>query len=510
MGSNPSQSFNLGIGTATTTSLTAGQVIYADSPSTVAGAASLYYDATNGRLGIGTTSPVARLSIVGTQTTLSGSSNPYGTYIYTDATGLGHYDVLTNSTGNTSFHLRTYNNGTYYTIIYGSNAGKVGMGVTNPSEVLQVAGNLYLGTTSTNDHTIYSGTSKESYIVLRNSSTGFMGFTNPFGYSFSGSNMGVGLTNPMSIFQAGDNTNRGGFEPRNDGVNIGGVGASNYARVGGWYSTNPIPGAAIGFPAQGGSGQRGAISFLTKVVDDDTTQPSVKAVLTGAGALGIGTTNPSSLLDVNGDVTVRSNLIIEKTSGLGIKVDATTPTFPYADLLGRISVRGVGATDPTFAVYRNGLRQFQYTVNDESFVEFHIPHDYAPGTDVYIHAHWSHAATTVTGGSVTWGLELTYAKGHNQAAFPATVTNTVVSNASTTQYQHMLTDSQVSAASPAASQIATGNLEPDGLIMLRVYLSANNMTVSGGGVPEPFLHQIDLHYQTTNIGTKNKSPNFYS
>ena len=202
-------------------------------------------------------------------------------------------------------------------------------------------------------------------------------------------------------------------------------------------------------------------------------------------------------------------LILPKTSGEGIKVDPSSTTYPWHDLLGRISVRGVGGTDPTLAVYRGGIRQFQFSVNDECFVEFHVPHDWA-GQDLYMHWHWSHAATTVTGGTVTWGAEVSYAKGHNQAAFAAPITTTNAQNASTTQYQHMISEIQLTAASPSGSQIATSILEPDGLLLVRPYLYANGMTVSGGGVPEPFLHFADAHYQSTCIGTKAKAPSFYT
>jgi hypothetical protein len=205
-----------------------------------------------------------------------------------------------------------------------------------------------------------------------------------------------------------------------------------------------------------------------------------------------------------------TGITVPKASGSGIKIDTASAGYGWHDLLGAIVARNTGLTAPGFVVYRGGIYAYQFAVNDEAFIEFHMPHDWAPGTDIYIHAHWSHTATTVTGGSVTWGFEVSYAKGHNQAAFSAPVTATILQNASTTQYQHMIAEVQLSAASPSASQIDTDNLEVDGLILCRVYLSANAITVSGGAVPDPFLHFVDIHYQTTNVGTKQKAPNFYT
>lgn len=203
------------------------------------------------------------------------------------------------------------------------------------------------------------------------------------------------------------------------------------------------------------------------------------------------------------------DMILPKTSGKGIKVDNAIPTFGWRDLKGIIAPRGLANTAPSAATYIGNIKQYQFSINDDTEAEFHVPHDYLPGSDIYIHTHWSHNVTTVTGGSITWGFEVSYSKGHNQTPFSAVVSPTVVGNASTTQYQHIITEVQLSAASPSASQIDTDDIEVDGIILVLCKVSANNITVSGGGVPEPFIHYIDIHYQSTNMPTKQKAPDFY-
>lgn len=235
--------------------------------------------------------------------------------------------------------------------------------------------------------------------------------------------------------------------------------------------------------------------LILQTTDDDATNPTLEV----QDSAGVVLTSITS----GGDPTVG------KVSGRGIRVDTTTPTFGWRDLLGAIRTRGVGATDPNDATYRGNIKGYQFDVNDEAWIEFHVPHDYVAGSDVHLHFHWSHNSAIVTGGTVTWGADLTYAKGHNQAAFPAPVNPTVIGTASTTQYQHIITEVQVSASTPSAVQIDSDDLEPDGLILARVYLGANNIT-SSGAVPDPFLHFADIHYQTTNIGTKQKAPDFYT
>jgi len=233
-----------------------------------------------------------------------------------------------------------------------------------------------------------------------------------------------------------------------------------------------------------------------------TDYSDVKAGIVGnPGALG-GVTAATSL-DVSGNITMN------KASGTAIKIDTASPDFGWHDMIGTVSNRGTGGTQPGFNIWQGNIRAFEFAVNDEVWVDFHMPHDYAPGTDLFLHTHWTHDSTLVTGGSITVGYDITYAKGHQQAAFPATVNTTILQNANTTQYYHMIAEVQISATSPSASQLDTDDLEIDGLILVRVYLSANAIT-SSGAVPDPFFHFTDVHYQSTQLPTKNKAPDFYA
>ena len=202
-----------------------------------------------------------------------------------------------------------------------------------------------------------------------------------------------------------------------------------------------------------------------------------------------------------------NDIILSKTSGNGIKVDTATPTFPWRDLTGAIVVKVTGAGRPSFITYKGNIEEYQFAINDKAEFTYHIPHDYVPGSDIHLHVHWSHISAAVTGGTITFGYELVYAKGHNQAPFGTNKVGTIVATASATQYQHIVSEIQISAASPSGSQIDSDDLEPDGLILIELFLNANNMT---GATPDPFVHEMDVHYQSTNIGTKQKAPNFYT
>lgn len=231
------------------------------------------------------------------------------------------------------------------------------------------------------------------------------------------------------------------------------------------------------------------------------------AIVTRAGK---GTPLTHTELDQNFiDLRDGVDLMVPKDSLKGIKVDSEgTPDWGWHDLLGTVQVYG-DAGDASRATYRGGIKALQFAESEQAYVDFHMPHDYVPGSQLFIHIHWSHVSTLVTGGSTTWGFELMYSKGHNQAAFAAPITASVNQDASTTQYQHMIAEVACSVTGGSGVALDTDDLEVDGIIQCRVYLDSNDIT-SSGAVPDPFVHFVDIHYQSTGVPTKNKAPDFWT
>ncbi len=197
-----------------------------------------------------------------------------------------------------------------------------------------------------------------------------------------------------------------------------------------------------------------------------------------------------------------SGLVIGKASGIGIKVDTTLPTFGWRDITADIIIKGTGANDPTFTVYTGitTIRAYSFsaTVMQEVFLTFHVPHDYVPGTAIHLHAHWSNAAATPNTGNVVWGFDYTMARGFSQDPFAATTNILVIQASPATRYMHMIAET-VSISMPT--------LEPDSLILVRGYRDASN--VLDTCTDAVFLHTMGIHYQSSNLATKAKAPNFY-
>ena len=285
---------------------------------------------------------------------------------------------------------------------------------------------------------------------------------------------------------------------------------------------------------------------------------------------------------------VSGNLVMPNTSGYGIQINTASPAFGWRDLVGQIEVRTTGGTPPSFGAY-TGTNYYEFsfsaTTDNHFFPRYHMPHDWVPGSAMYIHMHWSNAAATPNTGNVVWTFEVCHAKGFNQEAFGTWYVVSVTQASSATRYQHMVTEVQCSApgglidagagavsitsgaavltsansifsaadigrtvrvlgagaagaaldttisaytsatqvtlAANASTTVTTTDafrwrvldaslLEVDGLILCRAYRFASNAADTCSDAV--FGHTVDIHYQSTNIGTKNKapSPTFYA
>lgn len=209
---------------------------------------------------------------------------------------------------------------------------------------------------------------------------------------------------------------------------------------------------------------------------------------------------------------VIDNLVIPKTSGSGIKVDAVSPSFSWHDITGRIRPDPAGTDAPVLEAFRGNVRAYSYSVSPAAKkldLEFHIPHDWVPGTDLYLHVHWGHNGTGISG-SLVIDYNVIYGSRNGSFGAPVTPQQTIgsLAIANTPQYSQRVDEFQLSAASPTATQLDTDNIEVDGLIL--VTLSPTTIpTITGGASASPFIFTLDIHYQSKSVGTKNSASPFY-
>jgi hypothetical protein len=197
-----------------------------------------------------------------------------------------------------------------------------------------------------------------------------------------------------------------------------------------------------------------------------------------------------------------------------ITSDGTTAAYArpvWEDLLGQIVAKTSGPTAPTYGVLNGAIEGYSFAAADEASIMFHMPHDYALGTDVFLHFHWSHNGTAISGNMVTT-FSATYSDGHGAGTFTNTINSSMTYNtvniATTPRYVHRIDEVQISGPTATASRFASSIFLPDGILGVKV-VTTTIPTITGGTPNEPFLLLCDLHYQKNMFGTKNKSPNFY-
>jgi hypothetical protein len=171
--------------------------------------------------------------------------------------------------------------------------------------------------------------------------------------------------------------------------------------------------------------------------------------------------------------------------------------FGWRDITSEINVRGVGATDPSWAQIGSGpFYAYNFAVNDVCWMLFHMPHDYVPGTDMYFHAHWLADGTNTN--SVKWQWEIMYARGYDREAFtPNSATTITAESTSSGQFYHIISETTPHTVNEA---------EVDGIIYCKISRITNGGTNNTDGI---FLLTSDIHYRSTNWATQNRTPPFY-
>lgn len=201
--------------------------------------------------------------------------------------------------------------------------------------------------------------------------------------------------------------------------------------------------------------------------------------------------------------------LVQRDSQIAAMLNEIGAGFDYGwrDMIGSIDLKGTpGANSPTWGAVTGlgGMAGYSFsaTTMNEVWITFHVDHDYARGTAIYLHTHWLNAAATPNTGDVRWGFEYTVAKGHQQQAFAAPTTVYVTQACSATRYMHHIAEVSLADAVPST------NLEADSLILCRVFRDA----ADGGDTCTDAVTLLlaDCHYQTDRHATPNKSPDFYA
>ena len=173
----------------------------------------------------------------------------------------------------------------------------------------------------------------------------------------------------------------------------------------------------------------------------------------------------------------------------------------WNDMLGEFIVRTSGTDRPTLSMPFNGHHMLVWssTALNQTTVNWHLKHDYKPGSAVYPHIHFR--PTGNVSGNVHWRFILSATKGHGQRAGIPTATTIdlifpIPANSLGTHF----------VAEIPAPGWYTSELEWDTVIHCTVQRRADLATDTHEATVAAW--QADLHYQVGRIATPARLPPF--
>jgi len=300
---------------------------------TALGGASIYYS--GGNVGIGMTSPGAKLDVAGIirggmSDTNIGNHPVYGqTYsgfwrqgadysLLTD--GIQTYLNAPTSTGNIYFRAANADK----MFLQGS-TGRLGIGTITPGYKLDVNGEINATGIRINGTPISTGAASQWT-------------TSGTQIYYTGGNVGIGNTNPLSNLQIGTQTAGATATPVS--LSLGGT----YSNTAGANIKLKIFDDGIAADTYGIGVSNASLDFVVSPTAGYNwySGGAGKMTLTGTGNLGVGTNAPSTKLHVVGDGKVTGNLTVD-TGNLGVGI--TTPTSKLhvvgdAKITGNLTVDG--------------------------------------------------------------------------------------------------------------------------------------------------------------------------
>lgn len=208
--------------------------------------------------------------------------------------------------------------------------------------------------------------------------------------------------------------------------------------------------------------------------------------------------------------TMTGSLSLPKAQSDGLLIDGA---YSWMDIIGDVTPKTGGAQSATLRSFIGNVTAWTHTASSYGELLYHIPHEYAPNTDMHIHIHWGHNGTNITGSFIV-NFWASYAKRSYPATpfitpVPLTLTLNNLDMTNSPRYGHRVDEILLSTVNGSANLLDTSILEVDGLIALHYEINTIP-SITGSSVSNlPYIFTIDLHIQSKNIGTINKDPNYY-
>ena len=351
------------------------------------------YNSNSGNVGIGTTSPLYKLDIVGPINVTNGYSEPTAEIGYrikfadnggiNNDSGIGLSGSLTNenlwinkgsANGSIRFMFGTAGEKVTFTA-----TGNIGIGTTAPSYRLDVLSPNTIDafvrsqrqdTTTPVGFTMANGATNVSYMYMPPSSSDIRFYTGGDRLSIlnSNGNVGIGTTTPSEKLEVSGNLKISGNYIRLQGNNTGGIQTriTNDSEVNGAYSSFFLKtGTQSGFEFYKYNAANSTYPNGVGINNYDNgpmffgTSNITRMTILGGGNVGIGTTAPSAKLDVLGSFRVSgalNSVVLDRLSGTGNRIVMTDSSGSLYATSSDIASGLPSAGDLGSTLYSNGSK----------------------------------------------------------------------------------------------------------------------------------------------------------
>jgi hypothetical protein len=166
-----------------------------------------------------------------------------------------------------------------------------------------------------------------------------------------------------------------------------------------------------------------------------------------------------------------------------------------------------GPNSADFQPFIGSIPGLRFIPNEmrEGFVDYHVKHEWKPGTMMYPHVHFGVQAQDT--GTIRWGFEYTWAnrkgsvKGYTKFQTPQIIYLEYTLTAAD-DYEHIVVEA------PEGQGLDGTNMEVDAMILCRLFRDAEH--VNDTFAHEAFAMNVDLHTETDRYATPLRVTPFYA
>lgn len=158
-----------------------------------------------------------------------------------------------------------------------------------------------------------------------------------------------------------------------------------------------------------------------------------------------------------------------------------------------------GTGDPDLIDYQPGgsgatFKVYSFQSGDQAFFTVQLPHGYEPGSDIYVHVHWTPGSrgNEENGKTVAWKVDYSWADINDN--FPASAVIDLTDTCDGTDHKHQMTPDILLTGVAADKTISS-------MLICRIFRDAGDTWAGTIAAQSPILLEVDFHVPLNTVGS---------